>query len=407
MAEFANYGFNKSHAAAYCVVAAHTAWLKHYYPVEFFAALLTTEMGDTDKIVKYVKDAKSHGIQVRPPHLNHSEYKFTVKGDQIFFSLGAIKGVGESAVDAIVEARNNHGAFESLEDFFNAVDLKRINKKTIECMIKAGALDGFGYNRNELLLGYPKFIERADRFKKDSELGQASLFAETQETFEKVQLEKSEDLSRAGRLAFEKEVLGFFLTDHPLNGLGRLSQTFSLLAIEELRKVEPKKDVRVLGIVSSMREILTKKGTRMAFAQFEDASSSLELVIFPDVFNKVQFTIREETPLIVVGQIQREGESQKMLVSEVHKLSDMLKRTKRVVFRLQPSMASNLSSLKQLCLANPGGTAISFDMELPDLAHRVRLDVSEPQGIEASAEFIEKAQRLFGEGDFADFDISG
>jgi DNA polymerase-3 subunit alpha len=406
MAEFANYGFNKSHAAAYCVVAAQTAWLKNYYPVEFYAALLTTEMGDTDKIVKYVKDAKSHNITVRPPHLNHSEYKFTVKGDEIFFSLGAIKGVGESAVDAIVEAREKHGLFSSIEDFFKAVDLKRINKKTIECMIKAGAFDGFGYNRNELLLGYPKFIERADRFKKDTELGQVSLFAESQETFEKVQLEKSEDLSRAHRLAYEKEVLGFFLTDHPLNGLGRLRQTFGLLGMDELHKVEPKKDVRVLGIVSSLREILTKKGTRMAFAQFEDATSSLELVIFPDVFNKVQFIIRDEAPLIVMGQIQREGDTHKMLVSEMHRLSDMLKKTKRVIFHLQPGMAEHLPLLKKLCLENPGNTAISFDVELQDLQHKIRMDVTDPRGIEASSEFIEKAQCILGPGDFADFDVS-
>ena len=179
MAEFAKYGFNKSHAAAYCVVAAYTAYLKNYYPVEFFAALLSTEMSDTDKVVKYVKDAQAHNIEVLSPHINKSDYKFSVSDNQIFFSLGAIKGVGKAAVEAILEARKSmpEKSFESLEQFFEAVDLRRVNKKTIECLIKSGAFDGFGSNRAELMAGFPRFIERADQAKKDQEVGQVSLFA--------------------------------------------------------------------------------------------------------------------------------------------------------------------------------------------------------------------------------------
>ena len=156
------------------MVAAQTAWLKNYYPVEFFAALLSTEMNDTDKVVKYVKDAQKHNIEVLSPHINHSDFKFSVEGDKIFFSLGAIKGVGKSAVESIIEARQakEDKSFESLEDFFESIDLRRVNKKTIECLIKAGAFDGFGANRAELMGGYTQFIERADRAKKDRELGQ-------------------------------------------------------------------------------------------------------------------------------------------------------------------------------------------------------------------------------------------
>ena len=136
MAEFAKYGFNKSHAAAYCVIAAQTAWLKNYYPTEFYAALLSTEMSDTDKLVKYVKHARRSGLKVRPPHINHSDYKFSVKGDDIYFGLGGIKGVGQGAVEAVVEARaaQPSGAFETLESFFESVDLRRVNRKTIECL---------------------------------------------------------------------------------------------------------------------------------------------------------------------------------------------------------------------------------------------------------------------------------
>jgi DNA polymerase III subunit alpha len=184
MAKFAEYGFNKSHAAAYCVVAAQTAFLKHYYPVEFYAALLSTEMSDTDKIVKYAKDARKHNISVEPPSVNYSNFRFTVEGDQIYFSLGAIKGVGEAAVNAIIEARQAlpEKRFESLEQFFSVVDLRRVNKKTIECLIKAGAMDGFGYHRAQLLAGYAKFIDRAEKSRKDQDSGQVSLFALSEET---------------------------------------------------------------------------------------------------------------------------------------------------------------------------------------------------------------------------------
>src|SRR5690606_33157365 len=141
---------------------------KNYYPVEFYAALLSTEMSDTDKVVKYVKDARHQKIEVKPPHINRSGYRFTVSKDDIYFSLGAIKGVGGSAVDAIVEARKSVGGeFTDLESFFRVADLRRVNKKTIECLIKAGALDGFGYNRAELFAGYSRFIDRAEKRKKD------------------------------------------------------------------------------------------------------------------------------------------------------------------------------------------------------------------------------------------------
>ncbi len=175
MAEFAKYGFNKSHAAAYCVVAAQTAWLKNYYPVEFYAGLLSNTMSDTDKVVKYVKDAQRHGIEVRPPHINHSDFKFSVKGEIIYFSLGAIKGVGQGAVEAIVQAREKTEGkkFESLERFFELVDLKRVNKKTFEALIKSGAMDGFGYNRNELFNGFARFAERAERMREEREIGQS------------------------------------------------------------------------------------------------------------------------------------------------------------------------------------------------------------------------------------------
>jgi DNA polymerase-3 subunit alpha len=175
MYKFADYGFNKSHAAAYSVITLQTAWLKCHYPAEFFAALLSTEISDTDKIVKYVKDAQKRGLKISPPHVNYSDYLFTVHGDDIYFGLGAIKGVGESAISAIIEARGDT-PFTSLEDFFARVDIRKINKKVIECLIKAGAFDGYGPHRAEMMAGYHKYVDRADETRRDKEMGQTNLF---------------------------------------------------------------------------------------------------------------------------------------------------------------------------------------------------------------------------------------
>ena len=399
MAEFAKYGFNKSHAAAYCVVAAHTAWLKNYYPVEFYAALLSTEMSDTDKIVKYVKDAQRHGLEVLPPHINHSEYKFNVKGEQIFFSLGAIKGVGESAVEAIVEARKSvGGSFSTLEDFFEKVDLRRVNKKTIESLIKAGAFDGYGYNRRELFEGFTKFIDRAERVKKDREMGQASLFSmgDEAEENEVVALPKSEDFARSLKLAHEKEVLGFFLSDHPLTGLGSLVKKMPLTKIESLKNVESDQTVQVLGLITALREIITKKGTRMAFGQFEDLTGTVELVIFPDAYTKTQFLLREEGPVFVTGEFEREGEAQKIFVQEVKRLADVLKISRRVVFNMKADSAVSLEALKEALLASPGKVPVSLRVRLPEVQKLVKLDLADPAGVEPSPEFFERVGRLFG-----------
>ncbi len=407
MAEFAKYGFNKSHAAAYCVVAAQTAWLKNYYPVEFFAALLSTEMNDTDKVVKYVKDVQKHEIEVLPPHINYSEFKFTVKGDKIFFSLGAIKGVGKSAVESIIEARNKKSdkRFESLEDFFASIDLRRVNKKTIECLIKAGGFDGFDANRAELMDGYMQFIERADRARKDRELGQVSLFsldAEVSEA-ENVRLEKKEPWRRSYRLAAEKEVLGFYLSDHPLKGLEALTKMWSTGSIEDLPNKESKSNIQLVGLISSMREIITKKGTRMAFASFEDLTGNVELIIFPDAYKDYELVIKSEEALVISGTLEKEEDSLKVFVDQVQTVDTIYKKAKRLVFHMAPEMKDRLSSLKNLMEKHPGETPVLFELKLDDIGQNVTVDLTEPKGVLPSNEFFENIHSLFGNIQFIEF----
>jgi len=408
MKEFANYGFNKSHAAAYCVVSAQTAWLKNYYPVEFFAALLSTEMSATDNVVKYVKDAQSRGIEVRPPHVNHSDWKFSVKGETVFFALGAIKGVGEGAVEAIVEARESlpNKTFESLDQFFQTVDFKRVNKKVIECLIKAGAFDGFGAHQAQLMAGYPKFLDRAELARKDREIGQGNLFAMLEAAepanVERITLDAVESWSRALKLQYEKEVLGFWLSDHPMAGLENLIKIWTTCQIAELARQNPDKRVVVSGLIVSLREIISKKGSRMAFGQLEDLSGSVELVVFPEAFAKNEMELKTDQPVLVGGQLKIEDDSAKIMVDRVGLLENVVKKSKSMTFRIDPSMEPGLSGLSQLMQKYPGSTGVELELVLPDLSQTVTLGVTEPAGVNPSTAFFEGLHGLFGRTDFVE-----
>ena len=412
MKEFANYGFNKSHAAAYCVVSAQTAWIKNYYPIEFFAALLSTEISNTDNVVMYIKDAQGRGIKIEPPHVNHSEWKFTVKGDTMFFALGAIKGVGEGAVDAIVEARNSlpNKQFETLDQFFDTVDFKRVNKKVIECLIKASAFEGMGAHQAQLMNGYEKFLDRAEQARKDREVGQGNLFALFEADSsgdgggktETVKLENAPMWSRNAKISYEKEVLGFYLSDHPMSGLSSLVKIWTTCMIDKLANQEGDKRVVVAGLMSSLREIISKKGSRMAFGQLEDLGGSVELVIFPEAFAKHEMQVKSDQPLLVAGNLKKEGDSVKIMVDRVGVLEDVLKKSKNMTFKIDATMREQLEPLGALLQRFPGTTGVELEIEVADMQKTVTLGVLEPQGINPSNQFFEDLHGLFGRTDFVE-----
>jgi DNA polymerase-3 subunit alpha len=426
MYKFADYGFNKSHAAAYCVLAAQTAYLKNYYPSEFFAALLTTELGDTDKVVKYVKDAQKRGIQIRPPHVNHSEFMFTVKGDDIYFGLGAIKGLGEAAIQTIVEARKSlppNEGFKSLEHFFESVDVSKVNKKTMECLIKAGALDDFGYHRAQLLAGYSKFIDRALETKRDKEAGQSSLFDMGDAESEKITLDPVKSWSRSTNLSYEKEVLGFYLSDHPLNGFENLSQkmiTGEIIELPEIYKThqaalslektpqkydfrnrdQNKKKVTVVGLVQSLREVVTKKGTRMAFGRLEDLSGSAEVVIFPDAYAKYEPALKEEKPLVVTGFLEAEEGAAKIIVDQIYFLEEAIHRIRHLTVRMDLVSEDKFSALSQVFFECSGETKVDFVIDDPESGRRIRLESESIKGVKVNAQLFEQVFAAVGGTDF-------
>ena len=404
MAEFAKYGFNKSHSAAYCVIAAQTAWLKHYYPVEFYAALLSTDLNDTDKIVKYIKLCRRRNIDIQPPHINFSEHKFTVKGDTLYYCLAAIKGVGQSAVEAIIEARESlpAGEFASIEEFFDVVDLRRVNKKVIECLIKAGAFDGFGLHRAQLLKGFEKFVDSAELKRQDREVGQESLFSMVEDEDEKqgISLPECAEWTRMTRLAYEKEVLGFFLSDHPLNGYEHVYKRWVSSGVDQLSQCEHKSKITVAGMISERREIITKKGTRMAFAQIEDLAASVELVVFPDTFAAHESLFKEEVPVLITGTLEnKEGENCKIIVEKIATLTNNLQSAKEIRLRLEPKMQEQLKGLQKNMLQHPGETKVRMELWLENIKKRVLFDIDEPKGVQLNSEFLETLQKDFGDLD--------
>ncbi|MBX9769500.1 MAG: DNA polymerase III subunit alpha [Bdellovibrionales bacterium] len=422
VAKFAEYGFNKSHAAAYCVVAVQTAWLKAHYKVEFFASMLTTEMGDTDKMVWYCQDAREHGLVVRSPHVNYSEYQFNAVGEEIFFGLGGIKGVGEAAVEAILEARSAKPAkkFDSLEDFFESIDLRRVNKKVVECLIKAGALDDFGAHRAQLIAVYPRLIEMADQKRSEKEVGQTNLFdfgfaasggsadgtlgpggAENENTF---QFPNVPEWKRMEKLGFEKDVLGFYLSDHPLRGLEALFSPFVNMKVKGLSGAVRKQKVILAGMMTSAREVMTKKGTRMAFGQFEDATGSVELVIFPDTYAKYEKLVQTEIPVLIEGAVEVDAEAAtpraKILVEAIKSVDDQLGQLKEVVVRIENDIENQLDRLRDVLMRNKGDVGLSFRMSLPENGQMVILKSNQPQGLKPSRAFFDDVQQSLGRTDF-------
>ncbi len=408
MYRFADYGFNKSHAAAYCVIAAQTAWLKRNHTIEFFAALLSTEISNTDNVVRYIKDAQKHGIKVNPPHINHSDVLFACAGNEIFFALTAIKGVGDNAVQAITEARMKkpEQKFSSLQDFFESVELKKINKKVIESMIKAGALDGFGFHRAQLMSGYQQLVDLASQTQQDRDLGQSSFFEmETSEKSKDFQLPEAPKWTQTQSLSNEKEVLGFYLSDHPMKGVDHLFELWNCKKIADLKPdpMENKKRVSLGGMIQGLKEVITKKGTRMAFARLEDLTGSIELILFPEPYLKFGSLVAAEQPVFLAGNLSVEEGGMKVLVDQVMLLDQLLLQTKKAVLKLDHLKDENMTKVKKIIADHPGQTELFLEMTMPDLDRRVILETTEQLKIKMSSHFLGEIRELTGFNDSIHF----
>src|SRR3989441_3688742 len=288
MAQFAGYGFNKSHSAAYALLAYHTAYLKTHYPVEFMAALLTSVTGSTDDVVKYINECREMGIAVEPPDINVSDANFTPHGSAIRFGLAAVKNVGGNAIESIVAARKNLGKFESIFAFCEKVDLRLLNKRVLESLIKSGAMDALG-RRAQLMAVLDKAIERAQKTQRDAESGQHGLFGVFQE--EEVhnhndRLPDTPDWDEHQRLAAEKEILGFFITGHPLEKYREKLEDLRALNTQEISAMKSStgkdENITAAGMITNLRVLKSKKGDFYAQASLEDMAGSIDMWVFPE-----------------------------------------------------------------------------------------------------------------------------
>ncbi|MDO8282234.1 MAG: DNA polymerase III subunit alpha [Thermodesulfovibrionia bacterium] len=316
--QFAEYGFNKSHSAAYALIAYQTAYLKTHYPVEFMAASLSSDMDNTEKVVAYIIECRDMDIEILPPDLNESKREFTVMGRAIRFGLEAVKGVGGSAIEAIISIRDS-GRFVSYFDFCLRADSRKVNKKVIEGLIKAGAMDSFG-RRAQLMEALGPVMDAAMKSQKEMHSGQGSMF--DMHTPAAEDLPEVEEWSESKRLTMEKEALGFYISGHPLNKFKEQLAKLSVKSTTSIRECNDKEDVNICGIVQSIKKITTKKGDMMAALTIEDMYGTAEAVVFPDIYTKCSELLSQEEPIVIAGHIDKSDKGVKVIAKEVVSIND-------------------------------------------------------------------------------------
>lgn len=374
MEQFAGYGFNKSHSAAYALLAYQTAFLKTHYPVYFMSAVLTNEMGNTDKIVKYINECRDLGIEILPPDINQSDLNFTPainggasqSGMKIRFGLAAIKNVGEHAIEAILNARRN-APFKSIFDFCERVELRALNKRMMESLIKAGCFDSLKARRSQLTAVIDRAMEAGARMQRDRESGQSGLFFGGGLHLVKDTLPDLEEWQEHVLLGFEKETVGFFITGHPLAKYSQELEEFSTVTTETIGAVESGREASLGGILVSVRPLKTRKGDRMATAVLEDLHGIIEIVVFPEPFRVYESLLKSEEPLFVKGRVDLDetGKS-KLLASEILPLKDIrLTAAKKMIVHvnligLDPEAPPRLLELFE---KNRGECAVVFELE--------------------------------------------
>jgi len=421
---------HNSHAAAYALVAYQTAFLKANYPVEFMAALLTSEMGDTDKIVRYIEECRAMGIQVLPPGVNLSGVQFSVVGETIRFGLAAIKNVGEAAIQSILETRKEKGTFPSLFDFCRRVDLRLVNRRVIESLIKAGAFDSLGVTRGHLLASLDEAMEAGQRHQRDRLQGQVSLFdvigegsagsstpvaaPEPSKPDQQPTERESDQL-----LAYEKEVLGFYLSGHPLTRLAPDAERHGAIPISQLAGKSDGSRVVLFGQVTAMREIATKSGDRMAFATLEDMGGSVEITVFPEPFRLGGAHLRSGQPILVRGRVDGAEEGRKVLAEEIRPLQnagpptagapsspskasavdpfepERAAKTCRIVATGSGAARELFQSIKQVCDEHRGRVPLFVHLLFPEREIVVR---ARALSVNPTADFVAKVEALVGQG---------
>jgi DNA polymerase III subunit alpha len=398
MEEFAGYGFNKSHSCAYALLAYQTAFLKTHYPVEFMAALLTSEAGNTEKVVKYINEARGMSISILPPDVNESDLYFTPVGEAIRFGLAAIKNVGENTAKAIKESRLSQGEFRSLYEFCERIEPRFLNKRVFESLIKSGAMDSLGA-RESMLASVDDAVTALQRASRARESGQHGLFgtaaAPAPIAFE---LREAEPWSEEERLTSEYAMLGFYVSGHPLAKYASRLQELKSVSLGEVEGQRNGKEITVGALIVGTRPMRSKKGARWAIYTLQDMTGVQELLAFPESFARLEAVLKPGTPLLLKVRVQIEEAGTRLSLQEARRLEQLVERKAAQEFRVRIDMQSleecTLDRLEELLAGSPGPSPVVFELHSADgsvacLQSQLRVTIRQ--------ELVEAVRQICGE----------
>lgn len=399
---FSGYGFNRSHSAAYALISYQTAYLKANYPVEFMCALLTCEKDNTDKIVEYVKESEAMGLVVQNPDVNESVTEFSVVADKtIRFGLLGVKNVGQLAIESIVQQRNQHGRYNSLFEFCEQVDLRLVNRKVIESLIKCGAFDSLKARRGQLMAVVDRALDSGARVQREKASGQFSFFSMAEESgnFNKEAevLPDVPEWPQSQILIYEKEILGFYISGHPLAHYRVEMEEFADATISQLSQMADGQEVKVVGIINAVKLTTTRKtNERMAIVTIEDMEGQAEAVVFPRVYPEVAHLLTEGEVVVVVGRVSFREQVPTLAVREIKKIDEIYRAIKAINVDLSDTNELGLEKLKGKLSLYPGKTPVYLKLSTQN-QKSVQILVGEDLYVTPSEKLMDEIKDLVGE----------
>jgi len=367
--KFGGYGFNKSHSAAYAMIAYQTAFLKAHYPVQFMAALLTQDMGNQDKTIKNISECREMGIEILPPDINESQADFSVVGGKIRFGLAAVKNVGLKAMESLIEEREKNGPFRDLLGFCQRIEGSKINRRVLEGLIECGALDFTGIYRSRLLAGLDDALRISGVNQDPNQLNMfGSLDSANGDAWGLFEFPDIDEWDENDKLRREKEALGFYITGHPLAKFTNEIRKLGTCAVQDLPGLKDRSQVKIAGVVESLKIKRTKRGAKMANINVEDLSGSVMVVVFPDLFNRIAPVLKGDDPLLITGTVETGDNSAKILAQDIVTLDSIRQETiKAIELALDHESVSRhlLEDLLDIVFRYPGDSALYFKVAMP------------------------------------------
>ena len=393
---FSGYGFNRSHSAAYALISYRTAYLKANFPVEFMTALLTSEKENTDKVVEYVKECYQMGITVSNPTVNESFSKFAVESDTaIRFGLLAVKNVGRGAIDSIVEVRQKDGNFVSLEDFCERVDLRLVNRKVIESLLKCGAMDSFGFRRSQMMTVLQECLDQSAKTHRDKDSGQLSFFDSGFKRFS-VKIPDINEWPEIQLLAFEKDILGFYISGHPLVRYEHLLKRFSSCSIAQLSERRDSEDICIVGLINKIKLTTTRaKAEKMAILKVEDLGGMVEVLVFPNTYKQVSRNIVGNNVVMIKGKLSLREDTPKILASNIIAIDEAYRLITAINIDLGGLKEHILTSLKEKLALSPGKVPVYLHVDT-DSNRKLKILVSQDLFVQPRPELFNDIEDLLG-----------